>query len=303
MHVLHERFERGEIVILDGATGTELQRRGVPMHHDAWCAAALLTHPEVIRQVHEDYIRAGADVIIADTFSTGRLTLESAGLGEHVQDLNRRAIILAQEARGRVAGDRPVYIAGSLSTFGHALKPGAPLDLADARASYHEQAQVLAAAGADLIILEMMRDYEHSAHAIEAAVATGLPIWVGFSCKLSEDSTQVVFLSEQEEGFAAALEALMALGGSLVAVMHTEVPHTVPALEVVQGHWHGPVGAYPHSGGWCLPHWQFEHIISPEDFLAEARQWVQMGVQLIGGCCGIGPEHIRLLKERLGMQA
>ena len=94
----------------------------------------------------------------------------------------------------------------------------------------------------------------------------------------------------------------MALGGSLVAVMHTEVQHTVPALEVVQEHWPGPVGVYPHSGGWSMPHWQFEQIISPEDFVAEAQQWVRMGVQLIGGCCGIGPEHIQLLNDRLSQR-
>ncbi len=300
MHVLHERFERGEIVILDGATGTELERRGVPMDHRVWDAAALLTHPEVVRQVHQDYIRAGADIIITNTFSAGRLILERAGMQDRVQDLNARAVSVAKEARDQVSVDRPVYVAGSVSTFGPVLRPGSPIPIERARASYHEQAQILAESGVDLIILEMMCDYEHSVHAIEAAIATGLPTWVGFSCKLSGAGT-VAFSSGQETDFAAALQPLMTLGGSLVSIMHTEVRHTVPALEVVQEHWHGPVGAYPHSGGWSMPHWQFEHIISPEDFLSEAQQWVRMGVQLIGGCCGIGPDHIRLLKERIGV--
>ena len=96
---LQARIGRGEVIILDGATGTELQSRGVPMHGFAWSAAALDTHPETVRAVHEDYVRAGADVIITNTFATARHVLEPAGLGERVRALNQRAVALAQEAR------------------------------------------------------------------------------------------------------------------------------------------------------------------------------------------------------------
>jgi S-methylmethionine-dependent homocysteine/selenocysteine methylase len=91
----------------------------------------------------------------------------------------------------------------------------------------------------------------------------------------------------------------MPLGGSLVSVMHTEVKDTVPALRVVREHWNGPLGVYAHSGDFVMPNWQFENIVTPEDYLAEAQTWIGMGVQLVGGCCGIGPDHIRLLADRL----
>ena len=124
-------------------------------------------------------------------------------------------------------------------------------------------------------------------------------MWVGFSCKQSEDGSQVLLLNRQDEGFAEALDSLMQLGGSLVSVMHTDIEDTIPSLNVVKERWSGPVGAYPHSGSFVMPNFQFDKIISPEDFLAEGQKWVRMGVQLVGSCCGIGPEHIRALREGL----
>jgi S-methylmethionine-dependent homocysteine/selenocysteine methylase len=99
MTTLQQRLDRKEIIILDGAIGTELQQRGVPMDASAWCATAMKSRPHIVREVHEDYIRAGADVITANTFSTARHALEVAGLGDEVDALNRQAVELAREAR------------------------------------------------------------------------------------------------------------------------------------------------------------------------------------------------------------
>src|SRR5918999_908911 len=107
MSALQQRLDGEEVVILDGAMGTELERRGVPMDAVAWDAAALLTHPDTVREVHEDYIRAGAEVIITNTFATARHVLEPAGMGERFRELNPRAVTLAQEARENAA-DEPI---------------------------------------------------------------------------------------------------------------------------------------------------------------------------------------------------
>jgi len=141
---LQARLEAGKVIILDGATGTELQRRGVPMHGFAWSAAALDTHPETVRVVHEDYIRAGADVIITNSFSTARHVLEPAGLGDRVRALNQRAVTLAQAARENAASGRPVAIAGSISSFRADRTPAEQLE-----ANYREQAELLAEAGVE----------------------------------------------------------------------------------------------------------------------------------------------------------
>jgi S-methylmethionine-dependent homocysteine/selenocysteine methylase len=166
-----------------------------------------------------------------------------------------------------------------------------------ARANYREQAEILAESGVDVIALEMMRDLEQTTYAIEAAVATGLPVWVGFSCKTTDEGTVVLW--DGEHTLVEALEQIPPLGASLVSIMHTLTEDTPSALQEVNAHWSGPLGAYPHSGEFIMPNWQFIDMISPEDFVDEAQQWLDRGAQLIGGCCGIGPEHIRLLKERL----
>ena len=296
MNNVQERLDAGEIVILDGAMGTELQRREVPMDDVAWDAAALATHPHLVREVHEDYIKAGADVIITNTFATARHVLEPAGMGGQFRALNIRAVTLAKEARENVA-DRPVFIAGSISTMSARADNSYEPRAEKARENYREQGEVLAESGVDVIMLEMMRDLEQTSYAMEAAVATGVPVWVGFSCKTTDEST--VVLQDGNHTLAEALEQIPPLGASLVSIMHTLAEDTPAALREVTSHWQGPVGAYPHSGQFIMPNWQFTNMISPEDFTRKAQGWTGMGVQLVGGCCGIGPEHIRLLKERL----
>lgn len=203
---------------------------------------------------------------------------------------------LANEARENAA-QREVYIAGSISTFparlDHSYDPGER----EARENYAEQAEVLAEAGADLLALEMMRDIEQTEYAAEAAVATGLTVWLGFSCKRAEDGTVVLW--DGHDTLAEALEDLPLQDVALVSIMHTQTEDTVPALREVKERWGGLMGVDPHYGEFVMPNWQFIDRISPEDFAAEAREWLEAGAQVVGGCCGIGPEHIRELKRRL----
>jgi len=296
MNDVQERLDGGEVLILDGAMGTELERREVPMDDVAWDAAALATHPDLVREVHEDYIKAGADVIITNTFATARHVLEPAGMGGQFRELNNRAVTLAKEARENVA-DGSVFIAGSISTMSahddHSYEPRAE----KARDNYQEQAEVLTESGVDVIVLEMMRDLEQTSYAVEAAVAARLPVWVGFSCKTTDEGTVVLW--DGNHTLTEALEQIPPLGASVVSIMHTLTEDTPPALREVTSRWSGPVGAYPHSGAFIMPNWQFIDMVSPEDFTTQAQGWLGMGAQLIGGCCGIGPEHIRMLKERL----
>ena len=146
MSALQQRLDEGEVVVLDGAMGTELEKRGVPMDDAAWSAAALMTHPDTVRAVHEDYVRAGADVIITNTFAAARHVLEPAGMGERFLELNARAVRLAKEAR-EVAADGPVFVAGSISTFTARYDYNYEPRAEKARANYREQAEVLADSG------------------------------------------------------------------------------------------------------------------------------------------------------------
>ncbi len=293
---LNKRLAAGEIILHDGATGTELERRGVPMDAAAWSAAAILTHPETVRAVHEDYIRAGVDVVTSNSFSTARHQLGPAGLDGSFRELNRQAVALARQARDNAA-DRPVLVAGSISSVHFEKEYVCPV--AEAAANFRQQAEILAEAGADLLIMEMMWDIEYSSVAVRAAVATGLPVWIGFCCRLARDSTVMLFSEKYVGTLSSALGSILGLGGSAVNIMHTETREVVPALRLVMERWSGPVGVYAHSGRFVMPNWHFNDVISPAAYLAEAEGWVGMGAQIIGGCCGIGPDHIRLLRHRL----
>jgi homocysteine S-methyltransferase len=101
------------------------------------------------------------------------------------------------------------------------------------------------------------------------------------------------------EPFGKAIEQVMAVGGSALLMMHSDLNVTQPALKVMRAHYQGPIGAYPNAGYWQRPQWAFVDQVTPEAYLAEATQWVQLGGQIVGGCCGIGPDHIRALRQGL----
>ncbi len=293
---LDARLRGGEVVLIDGAMGTELEARGVPMDAAAWCGPALLEHGDVVREVHQDYIRAGAEVIITNTFATGRHVLARAGYGEAVAELNRLAVALAVEARDAVAR-RPLAIAGSISHTRFGVADPEWHTEARFRESFAEQAGLLAEAGVDLLALEMMSDPEVAPLALEAALATGLPVWVGISVARDADG-RLVGCGDPGRDLDLLLERLCGLGGGLYLVMHSEVADTGPGLAVVRRHWSGATGAYPNSGHFEMPNWQFTDIIAPDELAAEAQNWVEAGTQVIGGCCGLGVAHIERLRER-----
>ena len=150
-----DKLQADQIVLIDGGTGSELQRRGVSMSRDAWSGVAAYTHKNLLREIHETYIRAGAEVITTNTFGTTRFVLESAGLGDEFSTINRRAVEAATEAR-EVAAQHPVAIAGAISWLPPRLDIAAYPDAQKERDAYRELAHCLAEEGVDLIALEMM---------------------------------------------------------------------------------------------------------------------------------------------------
>lgn len=291
---LDSRLSAGGLVILDGAMGTELEARGVPMHSMVWSSAALVTHPEVIRAAHADYIRAGAEVIITNTFSAGRHMLEPAGMGDQVRNVNRRAVELAKEARDEAA-EGPVAIAGSICEWVHT--ESAWREPNNLSAALREQAGLLAEAGVDLIALEMCQRPGSSPLAIEAALETGLPVWVGISCKRSPGTGRLVTFDPPHSDLDELVAMVADRAISVINVMHSPIEDTAAGISTVQRHWNGSVGAYPESGYFIMPNWQFVDVIDPADLVREAQTWVDQGAQLLGGCCGLGPQHVKALKQ------
>ena len=306
MSSISERLANNEIILLDGGVSTEIQKRGVPLHSNVWSGLTTKTHPDEVRQVHEDYIRAGSQVITANTYATARHVLESINLGHESKMINLKSVQLAQQARDNAA-DGEVWIAGSMSSMPPLTASHEVVVSKHAEASYEELAESLARAGADLIIAEMMRDFDNARMVIKAAVSTGLPVWVGYSTMMAEDGTDVRSLrwkntdsSSDTHDFATLVKTLSPLGGQAAGIMHTQVGNIDPALEVLGKHWSGPKMAYAETGRLLDADWSFEQICSPQDYAKEMQGWIKKhGVQIIGGCCGTGPEHIRALKRVL----
>ncbi len=290
-----EKLRSDEILIIDGGTGSELQRRGVAMDAHAWSGAAALRHEQLLREIHRDYIRAGADVITTNTFGTTRFILAAAGLEARFEAINRATIRAAREARD-AAADRPVAIAGALSCLPPGMDTAAYPDGRTELDGYRELACLLAEEGADLIALEMMEDTVHASMAMTAALETGLPVWLGVSTRLASDGTSLVGFDFPETLLREPLDTLIPMKPTVVNVMHTPPEATGLALDEVRRRWSGPMGAYPELGDFAPPDWQFTRQLSPDEFVSRSIGWVRRGARLLGGCCGTMPEHIRALK-------
>jgi S-methylmethionine-dependent homocysteine/selenocysteine methylase len=312
---LESRLAQREVVILDGAVGTQLQKMGVPMNNLAWAATALHSHPYTVRRMHEQYIQAGVDVITVNSYSAARHNLVPIGLGDMVRELNLRAVVLAQEARDRRAKERPVYIAGSVSNYG--LRTGveaSPEGMAwfrdrvewteaASRANLREQAEILAESGVDFMLVESTGGTTHRQWVLEACLATGLPVWVGFKCHQDKPGGAPQVGYHSDEPLLAQFDRLMALGGSVVTLFHSPIAATDAALPLVRSRWKGPIGVYPEAErkDYVAVHKddnEPDHV-SPAEFVAKAKQWVAQGAQIIGGCCGVELDHIRPLREAL----
>lgn len=285
------------MIILDGGTGTLIQSLGAPMDGDTWCADANLTHPEIVRQAHRLYLDAGAEVLIANTYATSPLLFNHLGRDADVGLIDAAAVRLAREA-----SNGSVPVAGSFSV----MRPGIPgsdrsemlrhWPEADARRLFEAKAAGMVKAGADVIAMEMMRDGDYSVWAVEAAAATGLPVWVGLAVERA-DHDQLTGFGRSNWLLEDFVEPLLRSAPAMVSVMHSAPNVTGPALEVVRRHWSGALGAYAESGYFAMPDWQFIDIIPEAEYVDLAKDWARaFDLAMIGGCCGIGPSHIAALR-------
>lgn len=302
------RLARGERLLLDGATGSELQHRGVNVSKGvsadgdvlgAWSATAMLDAPEVVRAVHEDYLRVGADIVTANSYNTNRGQLRRVGLEDRMEEFSRMAVELARAARDRY--NPQAYVAGSIAPsnrmpYGWDPKRIPPVD--ELRREWGDQARVLAEAGADLILIETMWAIFQLAPAVEAARATGLPVFLGLHAALQGTMDS----GETMEQLVEALQGNLPDAILLMCSPPEAISATLPRLRAAFA---GPIGAYANLGYEKSdaprdnPARQYHRLrvrYSPHDYAAFVGDWLQMGAQVVGGCCGSSPEHIALLR-------
>lgn len=284
-------------LILDGGNGTELTRRGVPTRLPLWSAAALLSHPHVVEVIHREFVEAGAQIIVANTFRTNPRTLARAGLVPRGAELAATAVALARraiESAAPLATRAPAWVAASVAPVEDCYRPALVPDEATLQAEHEQLAAWLAAARPDLVWIETMNAVREARAAAAAARTAGLPCVVSFV--LNQDGALL-----GGEPLAAALDAVepfepLALG--LNCMPPDGVTAHLPALRRLTSR---PIAAYAHIGN---PEptlgWRFSQACPPQQYAEYARRWVELGASIVGGCCGTAPAHIAAITTHLG---
>ena len=288
----HEDFEalisRG-LVLLDGATGSQLRLRGMPVgvNGEIWA----YEHPDVIRALKREYVDAGSDIIYAPTFLANRLALRMHGAEDRLRELNTGLVQLAREA-----ADGRALVAGDFASCGQPLEPVGTLSYQELLDVYTEQVEVIAAAGADLLVGETMMSIDECACFVEAAhSACDLPVM----CSLTmEADGHLMFGGNAVE----AVETLQALGVDAVGLNCSVGPDQLEAVvKSMKAVATVPLIAKPNAGIPVMDDRGVAHYsMTPEQFAAAMARLVEAGAQLIGGCCGTGPEYIAELKVLKG---
>ncbi len=279
-----ERIHRGDLLVADGATGTNLQRMGLPpgLPPEVW----VFERPEAIRSLAASFVEAGADIILTCTFGGTRLRLRESTLAENIIELNRRAAELARQA----ASQRPaVLVAGSLGPTGLLLKPYGPLTPEEAAAAYQEQTKGLVEGGVDLLVIETMFALEEARAALEGVRrVTDLPVVVSFSydrgtrTMMGVKPSQVIstFLPLGVDVIGANCGTTLENMEAVIREYHTAAPEAIL--------WAKPNAGLPEMG----PDNQAVYKVTPEEMGAFAKQYIEAGARIVGGCCGSTPQHV-----------
>ena len=282
-------------VLADGAMGTLLNSRGIFINR---CYDELnLSNPALILAVHEEYLQAGAEIIETNTFGANRFRLTRHGIGDKVRDINAAGARLARQAvehlRAKQAGE--AWVAGAVGPLGVRLEPLGKTGLDEARAAFAEQIGVLAANGVDLLIIETMPALNEAHEALKAAqeVAPDLPV--------------LVMVTVDEEGNcldgsspAHAASLLSEWGAGAIGVNCSTGPTNVlTAIEAMRGATTLPLAAMPNAGLPRAVEGRNVYLCSPEYMASFARKAIAAGAQMVGGCCGTTPNHIRAMRSAM----
>ncbi len=287
----------GKPVILDGAGGTELERRGAPDPLLLWSATGTLTAPEMVVEIHRDMIAAGSQIITTQTFATTRRRFSRVGMPEQAEAATREAVRLARRARDE-AGTPGVLIAGSYSPLEHCYHPTQAPDEETALLEHRATVSWLASEGVDLLLAETFNTIHEARAALRAGREAGLDVIVGFCCVAGGRLIS-------GEPVSLAVQELAPLGSAGFAINCAPVAITTRALADLRRATDLPVGAYANCGDWSNETWSrvfgkwtiFD--IDPGAYVQHATNWLALGADFVGGCCGTTPEHIAALTRRL----
>jgi len=273
--------------VADGAMGTMLYSKGVFINR---CFDELnLSNPALVKEVHQEYVKAGAEILETNTFGASRARLAAFGLAEKLREINQAGVRLAREAAAGAA-----FVAGSVGPLGVRIEPLGPTSFEEARALFREQIQALLEAGADLIILETFTVLSELREAIFAAREVGgdaLPL----VAQVTIDDLGNMPDGTSTESFAKRLDEWPVDVAGCNCSAGPKV--MLETIEKMKQHTSKPLSAMPNAGHPATVEGRQIYLCSPEYMAQYARRFLWAGVRIIGGCCGTTPEHIKLLRN------
>lgn len=285
MNKFLERLNIGEILVADGATGSNLQRMGLKPGRPP--EDLVIDDPDILLKLASSFVEAGSDIILTCTFGGTRIRMKDSKYQDRTPEVNMRAVEIARKAASARDG---VLVAGSMGPVGALVKPYGPLEEDDVRATFAEQAKALTEGGADLLLIETMFAFEESTPAFEGAKsATDLPIVVSFSYDRGVRSMMGVRPKDVIRKYSALGAAMVGANcGTTLENMELvikEYAETLPDF---------PLWAKPNAG---VPHMDIEtelgvYDMGPEDMARFSKCYVELGARVVGGCCGNTPEHV-----------
>jgi S-methylmethionine-dependent homocysteine/selenocysteine methylase len=286
-----------KVVLTDGGMGQELVRRSKSEPTPLWSARVLIDEPDLVRDLHAEFIRAGARVITINTYSATPERLAREGAEELFKPLQKRGIELARQACEQ-AGE--ATITGCLSPLFGSYAPALTISFEETLDIYRrivaEQVD-----GVDLFLCETMASVEEGRAAVTAAAESGKPVWVSWT--LADRGAPCLRSGENIEAASDALGDLPVAARLINCCRPEDVSAALPELIALGG----PVGAYANSftsvealkHGGTVEVLHARHDLDPEAYAEQAMGWVEAGAQIVGGCCEVGPAHISALRDRL----
>lgn len=282
------------VVIFPGATGTELQRRGYQTKLPLWSASANEDAYDLVKGIHEDYFKAGADLCITNTFRTTPRTYKKTGREEDARSALKKAVQAARDAQ-EAAGDRPTFVGGSYAPLEDCYEPDWVPSHEELVQEHSQLVEWLTAENVDFLIPETINAVREGAVMAKAASDSGLPFVISFVVNekgLLLDGTPIAQAVEQTD-----LPGRVAVGLNCRPIEVIDA-----ALDKLTACYEGPIMVYPNGIG--HPHddlgWVFEeNDASIEKFVAAEQNWHKQGAKILGGCCGTTPKYIEALATAL----
>lgn len=286
MNKFLERLSSGEILVADGATGSNLQKMGLKPGRPP--EDLIIDNPDLLYQLEKSFVDAGSDIILTCTFGGTRMRMKDSKYQDRTPEVNIRAAEIAR--RAATSRNDGVLVAGSMGPVGALIKPYGPLEVDEVKATFAEQAKALAEGGVDLLLIETMFAFEETTAAFEGAKSVSdLPIVVSFSYDRGTRSMMGVKPKDVIKKYCEMGAAIVGANcGTTLENMEAVVKEyatTVPNF---------PLWVKPNAG---VPHMDIEteqgvYDMGPEDMATYSRKYVELGAKIVGGCCGNTPEHI-----------